>query len=109
MRVLGSDDHSIFKNVMEQRSVRFGDERSKSKLARFSTGKDSDLSLFSLGSSAMHSRNYYKSLYSINVEKELEEWDLPFAGPNKPSGAVMAQTTLPPLSRESSVDEMPVD
>jgi hypothetical protein len=72
------------------RSVHFGEDRKNSKLARFSSGKDSDMSLFSLGSSAMHSRNYYKSLYSINVEKELEEWDLPFAAPTKPSGAVIA-------------------
>jgi hypothetical protein len=93
------------------RSVHFGGEgsKSKSKLARFSTGKDSDMSLFSLGSSAMHSRNYYKSLYTINVEKELEEWDLPFAAPSKPTGAVIAQTQLPPLSRESSVDEITTD
>ena len=86
---------------MDERLVKFGEFQKKSKLAKIA-GRESELtSPGTLGLS--HVKSQFKSLYTVDISKELEEWDLPF-GSDKPSGATLSKK-LPPLEQEEDSEE----
>ena len=93
---------------MEERLLQSSDKQPRSRLARLA-GRDSELAstaVLSLNPGTNYSKNQFKSLYKVDLKKELEEWDLPFAAArNKPSGAILSNTKLPPIAYEESQEE----
>lgn len=97
---------------MDDRLVQFSEKQPRSKLARLA-GRESELAstaVLSLSGGNSYSKGQFKSLYKIDLKKELEEWDLPFAQTrSKPTGAQLT-TKLPPiaaeLSQESEEEEL---
>ena len=84
---------------MEERLLQSSDKQPRSRLARLA-GRDSELAstaVLSLNPGTNYSKNQFKYLYKVDLKKELEEWDLPFAAArNKPSGAILSNTKLQP-------------
>ena len=93
---------------MDERLPYPTENQPRSRLARIA-GRDSELAstaVLSLNSGLNYSKNQFKSLYKVDLKKELEEWDLPFAAArNKPSGAVITSTKLPPIAMEETGEE----
>ena len=93
---------------MDERLPQSSDKQPRSRLARLA-GRDNDLAssaVLSLNPGGNYSKTHFKSLYKVDLKKELEEWDLPFAAArNKPSGAIITNTKLPPIAFEESNEE----
>jgi dynein heavy chain len=96
---------------MEPRGVRFTpDAKRGSRLAKLigREGEQTSMAMFNIGNTSGHSQ--FKGLYQFDPDRELAEWDLPFAEKHsKPTGAVLTGTTLPPIKQghetESVEDE----
>jgi hypothetical protein len=93
---------------MDERLPHTSEKQPRSRLARLA-GRDTDFlsqAVQSPNPGLSYSKSQYKSLYKINLKKELEDWDLPFAvARKKPSGALISNTKLPPLPYEESNEE----
>lgn len=93
---------------MDERLPQSSDKQPRSRLARLA-GRDSDLAstaVLSLNPGSSYSKTQFKSLYKVDLKKELEEWDLPFAAArNKPSGAIITNTKLPPIPYEDTRED----
>ena len=93
---------------MGERLPQTSEKQPRSKLARLA-GRDNELAstaVLSLNPGINYSKNHFKTLYKIDLNKELEEWDLPFAAArNKPTGAIISNTKLPPITFEEENEE----
>lgn len=93
---------------MVERLPQQTENQPRSRLARIA-GRDSELAstaVLSLSSGANYSKNQFKSLYKVDLKKELEEWDLPFAAARKkPTGAIISNTKLPPIASEDAKED----
>ena len=93
---------------MDERLPQSSDKQPRSRLTRLA-GRDSELAsiaVLSLNSGINYSKSQFKSLYRVDLKKELEEWDLPFAAArNKPTGAIISNTKLPPIAYEEDQEE----
>ncbi|OMJ81043.1 hypothetical protein SteCoe_18549 [Stentor coeruleus] len=93
---------------MDERLPHASEKQPRSRLARLA-GRESDLAstaVLSLNPGLNYSKNHFKGLYKADLKKELEEWDLPFASArNRPTGAILTNTKLPPITYEESNEE----